>query len=149
MVESFVLMAAWSSDLDDQKSRATVQIEGHTLTPPNGWVGPKETEASGSAPSYSPSQSLVRRENAWSPQDLVPFGNLCYLNWRWKSYITTSTHLAGACGRRHALRWQIWPHGSSCDRPRPGHPILWKMILRRRTFLGEGVGCHIHTIRRH
>ena len=36
-------------------------MEGHTLTPPKGWKGPKEMKASGSAPSHSPSQSLVRR----------------------------------------------------------------------------------------
>ena len=46
MVDSSVLLATWSSNLDNQKSGATVQMEGHTLTPPNGQVGPKEMEAS-------------------------------------------------------------------------------------------------------
>ena len=56
-----VSMAARSSDQDDQKSGVNVQTEGHTFTPPSGQNGPKETEAFGSAPSYSPSKSLVRR----------------------------------------------------------------------------------------
>ena len=43
-------MAAPSSDLDDQKSGVTIQMEGYTLTPPNGQNGPKEMEASGSTP---------------------------------------------------------------------------------------------------
>ena len=54
-------MATQSSNLYDQKSGVTVQMKGHTLTPKNGQNGPEETEASGSAPSHSPSQSLVRR----------------------------------------------------------------------------------------
>ena len=55
-------MATWSSDLDNQKSGATVWMEGHTLTPPNGWDGPEETEASSRTPLHSPSQSQVRRQ---------------------------------------------------------------------------------------
>ena len=54
-------MATRLSDLDDQKCRLNIQTEGHTLTPPSGWNGPEETEAFGSAPSHSPSQSLARK----------------------------------------------------------------------------------------
>ena len=42
-------MATQSSDLDDQKSEATTQMEGHNLTPLN---GPKEMEVSSSTPSH-------------------------------------------------------------------------------------------------
>ena len=61
-VDSSALMATQSSDLDDQKSGATVLMEGHSLTPPNGQIGPEEMEASNSAPLHSPSQSLVRKQ---------------------------------------------------------------------------------------
>ena len=61
-------MATQSSDLDDQKSGITIQTEGHTLIPPNGWNGPKEMEASSSALSCSPSQSLVRRQMSDCPK---------------------------------------------------------------------------------
>ena len=47
MIRSLELLSRW---------RATPS------TPPNGWNGPEEMEASGSAPSCSPSQSLVRRQ---------------------------------------------------------------------------------------
>ena len=111
-------MAAWSCDLDDQKSGATVQTEGHTLTLPNGQIDPEEMEASGSTPSHSPSQISGEEANAWLPWDSVLFGNSSYLNQRWRNYTTTSTCLAGTHGRRHASRHQIWPHRSGCDRPR-------------------------------
>ena len=61
-------MATLSSDLDDQKSGATIQMEGHTLTPLNGQIGPEETEASSSAPSHSPSQSPVRKQTPDCPE---------------------------------------------------------------------------------
>ena len=61
-------MAAQSSDLDDQKAGATIQMETHTLTPQNGQNGPKEMEASGSAPSHSPSQIPVRRQMPACPK---------------------------------------------------------------------------------
>ena len=48
-------MAAQSSNLDDQKSGVTIQMEGHTLTLLNGQNDPKEMEASGSTQSHSPS----------------------------------------------------------------------------------------------
>ena len=54
-------MAIPWSDLDYQKSGATIQTEDYTLTPPNSQSSPKEMEASSSTLSQSPSQSLVRR----------------------------------------------------------------------------------------
>ena len=56
-------VAAKSSDLDDQKTGVNIQTEGHTLTPPNSWNGPKKTEAFGSFPSHSPSQSPDEKTN--------------------------------------------------------------------------------------
>ena len=56
-----MLMATRSSELGNQKSRVNIQTEGHTLTPPSSWNGPEETEAFGSAPSHSPSQSPMRQ----------------------------------------------------------------------------------------
>ena len=54
-------MAAKSSDLDGLKAVVTIQMEGHTLTPPSGQKGPEETVVSESTPSHSPSQSPVRK----------------------------------------------------------------------------------------
>ena len=54
-------IAAKLSDIDDQKIGANIHPEGHTLTPPSGQHGPEETEAFGSIPSHSPSQSLGRK----------------------------------------------------------------------------------------
>ena len=54
-------MAIKLSDLNDPKSGVTLQMEGHTPTPPSGWKGPEETVASKSAPSHSPSWSPVRK----------------------------------------------------------------------------------------
>ena len=48
-----VSMAARSSDLDNQTSGVNIQTEGHTLTPPSGWNGPKELEAFGSTPAVN------------------------------------------------------------------------------------------------
>ena len=61
-------MATQSSDLDDQKFGATIQMEGHNLTPMNGQIGPEEIEASGSTSSHSPSHSPVRREMPDCPE---------------------------------------------------------------------------------
>ena len=61
-------MAARSSDLDDQKSGVNVQTESHTLTPPSGQNGPEETEAFGSAPSCSPSESPARKQMPDHPE---------------------------------------------------------------------------------
>ena len=63
-----MLLGTWSSDLDDQKSGAAIQMEGHTLTPTNGPIGPKEMEASGSTPLHSPSQSPVRKQMPDCPE---------------------------------------------------------------------------------
>ena len=87
----------------------------------------------GSIPSDSLSWSLVRKQTPECPET-----RYCL------EIQVTSTEDGGATpppthawqgthGRRHALGWQIWPHRSSHDRPRPGHPFLWKMIPRRRT----------------
>ena len=54
-------MATKSSNLDNLKSGVTIQREGHSLTPPSGQKDPEETVASESAPSCSPSWSLVRK----------------------------------------------------------------------------------------
>ena len=54
-------MATKSSDIENQKTGVNIQTEGHTLTPPSSWHGPEETEAFGSSPSHSPSQSLARK----------------------------------------------------------------------------------------
>ena len=57
----FMSMAARLSDLDEQKPGTNSQKEGHTLTPPSNQNGPEDPEAFGSAPSWSPSQSLARK----------------------------------------------------------------------------------------
>ena len=62
-------MATRSSDLDDQKSGTAIYMEGHTLTAPKSWNGPKQMEVSGSTPSHSPSQSLARRQMPDCPED--------------------------------------------------------------------------------
>ena len=62
-----VSMTARSSNLDDQKSGVNIQTEGHTLTPPSIQNSPEETDAFGSTPSHSPSQSLVRRQTPGHP----------------------------------------------------------------------------------
>ena len=62
MATAFVSMAARLSDLDDQKTGViSIQIEGHTLTPPSGQNGSEDPETFGSTPSCSPSQSLARK----------------------------------------------------------------------------------------
>ena len=42
--------------------------KGHTYTPPSGQNGPEEIEAFGSAPSHSPSLSLVRKPTPDCPE---------------------------------------------------------------------------------
>ena len=59
----FVSVATRLSDLDEQKPGTNIQKEGHTHTPPSSWNGPEDTEAFGSTPSQSPSQSQVRKPN--------------------------------------------------------------------------------------
>ena len=61
MANISVLMATRSSNLDDQKSGVNSR-QGHILTPPSSQNGSEETEAFGSTPSHSPSQSPMRRQ---------------------------------------------------------------------------------------
>ena len=61
MATVFMSMATRSIDLDEQKSGTSIQREGHTLTPPSGWIDPEDPDAFGSTPSQSPSQSLARK----------------------------------------------------------------------------------------
>ena len=61
MATVYVSMATKSSDLGDQRTGASIQTGGHTLTPLSGQHGPEETEAFGGTPSHSPSQSPVRK----------------------------------------------------------------------------------------
>ena len=146
MVNIIASMATWSSDLGDQKSKATIQMKGHTLTPLNIWNGPKEMEESDSIQSHSPSQSSVRRQAPDCPETQYCLEIQVILT---KDYTTTPTCLASPSGERHAPRWQIWPNRSCSDGLRPGHSVLWKVISRRQTQLEWGVWCHIHTIRSH
>ena len=96
MTTAFMSMPTKLSDLDDQQSGANLQTEGHTLTPPTGWSSPGETEALGSAPSHSPSQSLARKPMAWSPWDLVLPRNTCDSNWRSRGGTTSTPCLDSA-----------------------------------------------------
>ena len=57
----FVSMATRLSNLDEQKPRTNSQKEGHTLTPPSSQNGPEDPEVFGGTPSWSPSQSPVRK----------------------------------------------------------------------------------------
>ena len=61
MTTAFVSMTARSSTLDDLKTEVKIQTEGHTLTPTSGQNCLENTEAFGSTPSHSPSQSLARK----------------------------------------------------------------------------------------
>ena len=54
-------MAARSSDIEDQTSGANLQTEGHVDMQSWSQKGTEEMAASGSSPSHSLSQSLVRR----------------------------------------------------------------------------------------
>ena len=68
MTTVYMSMATRSSNLDDQKSGVNVQTEGHTLTPPRSWNGSEDTQAFGSAPSHSPSQSPMRKPTPDHPE---------------------------------------------------------------------------------
>ena len=59
----FVSMATRMSDLDEQKPGTNVKKEGHTLMPLSGQNSPEDPEVFGSTPSWSPSQSPVRKPN--------------------------------------------------------------------------------------
>ena len=125
-------MAAQSSDLDDKKSGATIQTEGHTLTPPNGQNGPKKTEASGSALSCSLSQSLARRLVPEHPETQYCLEIQVILTKDGGATPPPSTPDRHPWFH-HALGWQIWPHRSGQDGLWPSHPISQKAIPRRRT----------------
>ena len=126
-------MATQSSELDDQKSGATIQMEGHTLTPLNGWNGPKEMEASGSTKSHSPSPVPGKEANAWLPWDQVLFGNSSDLDQRRRSY--TTPNMPG----RHQW-WKTCSKIANLVSPEavvmgPG----WAVLFYRRQSLGEGL----------
>ena len=61
MTTTVMSMAAKSSNLDNWISGFNLQTEGHALTPPSSQKSLEEMRALGSAPSYSPSQSLARQ----------------------------------------------------------------------------------------
>ena len=103
-----VSMATKSSDLDDQKTGANIHTEGHTLTPPNGWHGPEETEVFGSIPSQSLSQSPLRKpipdchvlqkdwgQRQWDQWTAPPMSPLpspdCGFESDWSSVLTSSS----------------------------------------------------------
>ena len=69
-----VSMAAKYSNLDDWTSGANLQTEGHTPIPSRGQEDPEEMGAWGSAPSHSPSWSLVRKPLASHPGTLHCLG---------------------------------------------------------------------------
>ena len=137
-----------SSNLDDQKSGVVTHREGPTLTPMSGWNGLEEIEAFGSTSSHSPSWSPVRNQIYDCPETWYCL-EIQVISTKYGELHHHPTHLAGASCERHALRWQIWPNRSSNDGPRPGHPVLWKVIFRRRTELELGMRCHVHAIRGH
>ena len=153
-VTFYMSMATKSSDLNNWKTGASIQTEGHTLTLPNSQHDPEDTEAFGSAPSWSQSQCPVRKSTPDCPWNLVLFGNTSDFYWRWGNYTTTTTTtttttcLAGASCGRHGLRWQIHPNRSSTNGPRLSHPVLSVAVIRR-TELGWGMRCHVYTVGSH
>ena len=122
----------------DQKSGIIIQMEGHTLTPPNSQNGPKEAEASDSAPSHSPSQSPVRRPMPDCPE--TQYG---------LEIQVTSTEDGGMAPPPPHV-WQVpvvedmlWDGKSGLTEAvvmGPGWTIL---------FYGWGMGCHVHAISSH
>ena len=88
-----------------------------------------------------------KETNTWLAWDLVLFGNTGGLHQRWRSDTTTPSCMAGANCGRHGSRWQIWPDRSCSDQPRQGHSVLWVVIIRRRTELGQGTRCCVHAVR--
>ena len=68
MATVFMSMATRLSDLDDQKSGVNLQTEGHTFTQQSGQNSPDDPEVFGSAPSWSPSQSLDRKPGCHETQ---------------------------------------------------------------------------------
>ena len=142
MATVFMSMAARLSDLDDQKPGINIQTEGHTLTPPSGQIGPEDPEAFGSAPSHSPSWSLARKPTPDWPETQY------YLEIQ-----VTSTKDGGVTPPPpHAWKVPIMedmPDRSHSDLPRQGHSVLWVVIIRRRTELGQGVRHQVHAVRSH
>ena len=142
-------MAARSSDLDDQKPGSNIQTDGHTLKPPSGWNGPEDQEAFGSTPSHSPSQSLTRKLTPDWPETNYCLEIQVTSTEDGGSDTTTPSHVAGTHCGRHCMRWQIQPDRSHSDQARQGHSVLRVAIIRRRTELGQGTRCHIHTVQSH
>ena len=140
-------MATKSSDLDDQKTGVNIQTKGHTLTLPSSWNGPEDTEAFDSTPSHSPSLSLVRKPTPDCPKIQYCLEIQVISTRDGENYITTPTCLAGTSCGRQGLRWQIWHNRSSSDQAWLDHPVLWAVIIRRRTELGQGMRHHIHSVR--
>ena len=134
MTTTVMSMATKSSNLDNWKSGANLQIEGHGLTSPSDQKGLEETGASGTALPFS---IWVSREVtiAWSPQDLILFRNTCYFNGEERSCTSSLPCLDGTSGGGHAMTQQSWPHQSSSDGPRKSYSILWEMFPRRRPEL--------------
>ena len=73
-------------------------------------------------------------------------GNTNDIYWRQGNHTTTPTCLTSASHGGHGLWWQIWPNRSSSDWPWLCHPVLSTVIIRRRTELGWGARCCIHTV---
>ena len=125
-------MANQSSYLDNQRSGATIQIEGHTLTPLNGQNGPEKMEAS-STLSHSPSQSLARR--------LVPD---CPETWYCLGIYVISTQDGGAT-QSHPHAWQVPMVEDMLQDCKSGFTEVvmmgpsWAILFYRRQSLGEGI----------
>ena len=126
-------MVARSSDLDNQKSGVNVQTKDHIPTPPSGQNSPEETEAIGSAPSHSLSQSLARMQTPDCPEaqycleiqvSLTKDGEIAP-----PPHMPVKPPWCRTCSEMG--NWEIRPHRSGSDRPQLGHPLLW-MIPRRR-----------------
>ena len=89
----------------------------------------------------------VSSEETQLPWDLVLPGNTGGLHWRWRSITTSNTHMTGTNYRRYGVRWQGRPNQSHSDWPRPCCPVLWAMVIRRGTELGQGMRHHVYTVR--
>ena len=140
-------MATRLSDLDDQKPGVNIQTEGHTITPPSGWNSPEYSEAFGSAPSHSPSWFPARKPTPDQPETRYCLEMQVTSTKDGGSNTITSSCLAGASCGRYGMRWQIWPDRGSSDRSRPGCSVLWMVIIKRRTELGQGMRHHVHAVR--
>ena len=90
-----------------------------------------------------------KKTSTWLAWDSVLFRNTGDLHKRWRSDTITPSHMAGTNSGRHGLRWQIWLDRSCSDLPRQGNPVLWAVIIRRSTEVGQGVRHHNHIVRSH